>query len=154
MPVPNPIVLILLNHEVIADLAPDRLLECSKDCATVILASLRANQALRVDIEGSSSVELRPFNHLDFDALCLCYLFLRYDYCSQRQLCHPIYVSLRNKFKKELLGGLMRHLHRSNRSNLDRHPSTILYHSQSTLKEQCSFSTQQNIYTGHRDKNC
>lgn len=69
--VSDAIVLVLLNHEVIVDIAADGLLECAQNCATVVLAALRADQTLRVDAQRVAAIRFRAFDNLDLEALCL-----------------------------------------------------------------------------------
>ena len=69
MPVPNAIVLVLLNDEVIVDVTFARLLERTQYCAAITLASHRAEQPLSIDIEDSSTVCFWTLDHFNTEAL-------------------------------------------------------------------------------------
>ena len=95
MPVANAIVLVLLNHEVVVDIAADGLLERAKNSATVILASQGAHQALRIDAHSVAPVGLRAFNDFNLHALGLVDLFLWHNDRHHGQFSHAVHILLK-----------------------------------------------------------
>ena len=92
MPVANPVVLVLLYHEVVVHVALRGSFQRAKNRAPVIFASLRSDQSLRIDVENSSAIRFWSFNDFDAETLCLIHFVLWDDNCTKRQLSHPVCV--------------------------------------------------------------
>ena len=103
--VPDAVVLVLLDHEVVVHVTFRRLLQRAQDRAPIVLPSLRADQSLRVDVQAGASVRFGALDDLNAEALGLVDFVLRHDYRAKRQLRHTISVVLcqQVKGKGELL---------------------------------------------------
>ena len=94
MSVSNALIFVLLDYEVIVNVALDGHAERSKNRAPVSFASQGANQPLRINVQAAATVGFRTLNHLDAKAGRYSNFFYGHDNRHHRELRHSVYVLL------------------------------------------------------------